>query len=448
MTDENGNELISLAVERQSSKNRHPTARRPTAPSRPRRPAGTKAVAKARPKGRPKPKQQAVSTSFVVLLALVAVLDMIGLVMVLSSSSVQALRGGGSAWQYFGRQLMWVVVGSAVMVGTMRVDYRRWRRFAKPLLAVSLGLLVLVLVPGIGIRVSGSTRWLGFGPWRMQPSELAKAAVLLYCADLLARRSGKMGDWRMTLVPVLAAFGAVAVLVMAQPDMGTTLATGCITMTLLWVSGTRLSHMTSLVCGAAMTAFVVAVAEPYRRARMMSFLNPWKDASNTGYQAAQGLVALGSGGFFGLGLGASRAKWGYLPNAHTDFIFAIIGEELGLVGGLLVVGLFVAFAVLGVRAALRAPDRFGMLLAAGVTAWIVGQAFINIGAVIGLVPITGVPLPFISFGGSALVITMGAVGMLLNVARQARPVGSSAAGGSGSAGSGGRGSGVKNPAGR
>jgi cell division protein FtsW len=362
------------------------------------------------------------STSFVVLLAVVAVLDIIGLVMVLSASSVQALRSNGSAWQYFAKQLLWVTLGAVVMVCLMRVDYRRWRAVAKPMLVMSIGLLVLVLIPGVGINVSGSTRWLGLGGWRIQPSELAKFGVLLYCAELLSRRTGKMGDWRMSIVPVTIAFGSAAVLVMAQPDMGTTLVIACITFTLLWVAGARLSHMTAMLAGGALTAFVVALAEPYRRARMLSFLDPWKDAANTGYQAAQGLVALGEGRWFGLGLGASRAKWGFLPNAHTDFIFAILGEELGLIGALLVVGLFVTFAVLGVRAALRAPDRFGTLLAAGITSWIVGQAFINIGAVIGLLPITGVPLPFVSFGGSALVITMGAVGILLNVARQARPV--------------------------
>jgi cell division protein FtsW len=413
-----GSKTIDLAAERLGSKARHPTAR--TAPPR-RSPAWRTAAARLRDLVAPRQKQ-AVSSSFVVLLAIVGVLDVIGLVMVLSASSVEALRNTGSAWAFFAKQLMWVSAGAGVMYVTMRVDYRRWRPFSKPLLAVSIALLVVVLVPGVGVNVSGSTRWLGFGSWRFQPSEVAKVGVLFYCADLLARRSGRLGDWRMSIFPVAAAFGSVAVLVMIQPDMGTTLAIGCIALTLLWVAGTRLRHMAGLMASTVALAFVVALAEPYRRARMLSFVDPWKDAGNTGYQAAQGLVALGTGHLFGLGLGASRAKWGFLPNAHTDFIFAIIGEELGLIGTLLVVGLFAAFAVLGVRAALRAPDRFGMLVAAGITSWIVGQAFINIGAVIGLLPITGVPLPFVSFGGSALVITMGAVGVLLNVARQARPV--------------------------
>ena len=404
-------ETIDLVEERQASRSRHPSTRRP-------KPAPKPPPKKRQPK--PKAPVAPLPTGFILLLAVVVFLDVIGLVMVLSASSVQSLRNNGSAWQFFARQLLWLLTAGAVMVGAMRFDYRRWRALAKPALGVSLALLALVLVPGMGITVSGSTRWLGTGNFRMQPSELSKIGVLLYCADLLTRRSGKMGDWRLTMMPVLIAFGSVAMLVMAQPDMGTTLATGCIAVTLLWVAGARLSHMSLLVMSTAAVSFVVGMAEPYRRARMMAFLDPWKDASATGYQAAQGLVALGAGQWFGVGVGQSRAKWGFLPNAHTDFIFAIIGEELGLVGALLVVALFVAFAILGVRASLRAPDRFGMLLAAGVTAWIVGQAFINIGAVIGLVPITGVPLPFISFGGSALVITMGAVGILLNVARQGR----------------------------
>jgi cell division protein FtsW len=222
-------------------------------------------------------------------------------------------------------------------------------------------------------------------------------------------------------MPVLAAFSACAVLVMAQPDMGTTLVMGCIVFALLFIGGVQLRSMAALLATGAFGAFVLGMLEPYRRARMLAFLHPLADTSNTGYQSLQGLVALGSGGLTGSGLGASRAKWGFLPNAHTDFIFAIIGDELGLIGTLLVVALFVALAVLGVRAAARAPDRFGALLAAGITAWLVGQAVLNIGAVIGLLPVTGVPLPFVSYGGTSLVIAMALVGVLLNIARQSRP---------------------------
>jgi cell division protein FtsW len=383
---------------------------------------------KATAKGAPRAASVAWSSGFLSLLAVVVVLDIIGLVMVLSASSVHDLRVYGSAWYSFIRQVIYVLAGVVAMIVALRVDYRWWRRIAPVALGGSLFLLLLVLVPGVGVRVSGSARWLGAGPVQFQPSELAKAALVIFCADVLCRRARYVHDGLYSLTPVLAAFAACAVLVMAQPDMGTTLVMGCIVITVLFVGGVRLRSLAGLLATGAFAAFVLGMLEPYRRARMLSFLHPLADKSNTGYQSVQGLVALASGGLTGVGLGASRAKWGFLPNAHTDFIFAIIGDELGLIGTLLVVALFVAFAVLGVRAAVRAPDRFGALLAAGVTAWIVGQAVLNIGAVIGLLPVTGVPLPFVSYGGTSLVIAMGATGLLLNVARQSRPVPGAAGG--------------------
>jgi len=357
--------------------------------------------------------------SFFLLLAVVVALVVVGLVMVLSASSVQALRLYGSSWYVFKRQLIWVALGGGAMAVAMRVDYRRWRRAGLPLAVVSLGLLVLVLVPHTGISVRGSSRWVGYGDFRVQPSELAKLALLLFTADVFARRVAMASD-RRRLRPVLIVLVGVIALVMAQPDMGTALVIGCVVLALLFVAGTPLPTLARLMALSTLAALFLGMLESYRRARLFSFLNPWKDAGNTGYQIVQSLVGLASGHWTGVGLGASRAKWGFLPNAHTDFIFAIIGEELGLLGTLLVIALFVAFAVLGVRIAARAPDRFGTLVAAGVTTWVVGQALINIGAVVGVLPVTGVPLPFISFGGSSLVITMAAVGILLNVARQGR----------------------------
>ena len=356
------------------------------------------------------------------LFALVVLLDVIGLVMVLSSSSVEALRAYGSSWVFFERQLLWVVVGLAAMAVALRVDYRRWRSLNGPLLAVSVGLLFLVLVPGMGITVNGSARWLGAGQFRIQPSEVAKLALLVFTAALLSKRADRVDDPRATTWPVLAVLVVVALLILRQPDMGTALVIGCMVMIQLFVAGTPVVTMGKLLLSSAGLALVAGMAEPYRRDRLLAFLHPWKDPGNTGYQSIQGLVGLATGGVFGVGLGASRAKWGFLPNAHTDFIFAIIGEELGLVGSLAVVALFVVFAILGVRAAARAPDRFGMLLASGITAWIVVQAFVNIGAVAGVLPITGVPLPFVSFGGSSLVVLMFGAGILLNVAKQGRPV--------------------------
>jgi cell division protein FtsW len=360
------------------------------------------------------------SSNAMLLLATVAVLNVVGVVMVLSASSVASLTDYGSPWYFFFRQLIWTVVGLVAYVVGVRVDYRQWRRLVMPLVVASAVLLLVVLVPGIGIHVAGSRRWLGFDFVRFQPSELAKLALLLYAADLLTRRAREMHDWRRTLGPVLVVLGGFALLVMREPDLGSTIVLALVAAAVLVAGGVRLRHLavTGGVCLSAV--LLLAVVEPYRRTRLFTFLHPFDHAGNAGYQVSQSLIALGSGGLTGVGLGAGRAKWNFLPNAHTDFIFAIIGEELGLIGCMVVLGLFVAFGVLGIRAALRAPDRFGTLLAAGITVWIVGQAVVNVGAVIGVLPVTGIPLPFVSFGGSALVVTMLAAGMLTNVARQGR----------------------------
>ncbi|HEX2063191.1 MAG TPA: putative lipid II flippase FtsW [Acidimicrobiales bacterium] len=354
------------------------------------------------------------------VLAIVSVLCLIGLVMVLSASSVQSLRHNGSSWLLFQRQLLWVALGTVGLVAASRVDYHQWGRLSVPLLGLAGVLLAAVLLPGVGVRAGGSTRWLSVGGWRMQPSELAKLALVVFLAGLLARRGDRRDYRREVLRPALLVFGAVGGLVLCQPDMGTTVVLGCVVLTMLFVGGAPLRTMAGLVGVTVVASFVLGMVEPYRRARMLSFLNPWADPGNTGYQVVQSLVGLGTGGTTGVGVGASRAKWGFLPNAHTDFIFAIIGEELGLLGALLVVALFVGFVLLAARAAAAAPDRFGMLLATGIVAWVGGQAFLNIGAVTGVVPVTGVPLPLVSFGGSSLVILMVAIGVLLNVARQGR----------------------------
>jgi cell division protein FtsW len=354
------------------------------------------------------------------LLAIVAILNLLGLVMVLSASSVIALDDYGSSWYVVMRQAMWLAVGTAACVVVLRVDYHRWRPLATPGLAITGLLLALVLVPGVGLEVNGASRWLGYGPLSLQPSELAKLTLLLFVADLLARRAAWMDDARLTLVPVTVVFGVVAVLLMAQPNLGTTLVLGAIVISLLWVAGTPFLPLTALATAGAAVATGLALWAPYRRARVLAFLDPWADYQNAGYQNIQSLVGIASGGITGVGLGESRAKWGFLPYAHTDFIFAIIGEELGLIGALFVVTLFVGLCVLGSRAALLAPDRFGMLIAAGVTVWFGVQAFVNIGAVIGILPITGVPLPFVSYGGSSLLFSMIGAGLLLNVARQAQ----------------------------
>ena len=372
---------------------------------------------------RPQRGDRAWADGHVPLIAVMVVLSLIGLVMVLSASSVQSLRQFGSPWYYFRRQAMWLLIGALAFIGTMHLNYRRLRPLAPFGVFVALAFLVAVLFPGVGVNVSGSSRWIGVGSWRLQPSELAKLALVIFAAAVLDRRADRIRDWRYSMLPVVLAFGAMAGLIMIQPDMGTTMILACIVLAALFVAGSPLRPLTGMVLSGAVLSVGLAVAAPYRLRRMTAFLHPFADASNAGYQSAQGLVAAGSGGIIGMGLGATRAATGYLPNQYTDFIFAIIGEETGLVGSLLVVGLFVALAVVGIRVACRAPDRFGSLLAAGVTAWLVGQAGINIGAVVGLVPVTGVPLPLVSFGGSSLIIAMAALGIVCNIAKQGQAQG-------------------------
>lgn len=367
------------------------------------------------------PPIQRTPSGYALLLALVAVLNVIGLVMVLSASSVYAFRTDGSTWGYFLKQSVWLGIGLAAMLVTLRVDYHRWRKLAVPLLAFAVLLLMVVLLPGVGIRVNGAKSWLGVGSTlRFQPAELVKFALLLFTCDLLARREHRMNDLSVTVRPVVAVTVVVIVLMMAQPDLGSTLVIGSIVFAVFFVAGVPLIPLSGMALLGGGAATIAALSADYRSNRIFAFLHPSVDPTGTGYQINQSLMGLASGRINGVGLGASRAKWGFLPNAHTDFIFAVIGEELGLIGSVLVIGLFGTFAFLGVRAAVRAPDRFGVLIASGVTAWIVTQAIVNLGGVVGLLPITGLTLPFVSYGGSSLVITMATTGILLNVARQGR----------------------------
>ncbi len=357
---------------------------------------------------------------YLLLIATIAVLNVIGVVMVLSASSILSLTTRGSAWYFFERQLVWTVIGIIGFTVALRIDYRRWRDWVRPMLFVTTLMLVLVLVPHVGIYVSGSRRWLGLGAWRFQPTELAKFTLVLFAADLLTRREDDLFDWRRSIRPIVVVVAGLGGLVFLEPDLDSTILLGVIAVAVLVAAGVRLRHLATIGLGGMSIATILALSAPYRRARLLTFLHPTADAANGGYQIVQSLIALGSGGIGGVGLGAGRSKWLFLPNAHTDFIFAVIGEELGLVGTLTVLALFGAFAVLGIRTALRAPDRFGMLVAAGITMWVVAQAAVNIGGVVGLLPVSGVPLPFVSFGGSALVFTMIAAGVLANVARQSR----------------------------
>ncbi|HEX2052201.1 MAG TPA: putative lipid II flippase FtsW [Actinomycetota bacterium] len=351
-------------------------------------------------------------------LALVAV----GLVMILSASSIQAYSEHGTSFSYFKRQMVGFGLGLAAMAVMARSDYRKLKPLARPLLTFNILLLVAVILPGIGSTRGGSSRWIIVGPVSIQPSEIAKLTLVLFVASILEAKGSRIRDAREFAVPVLPMTGLVALLVIAQPDLGTTIILGGGVVVVLFLAGARLPHMGLLTLGGLVSVVILSLTRSYRRERVFSFLNPWADPWDTGYQVIQGQIAMGSGGFFGLGLGASRQKWSYVPNAHTDFIYAIIGEELGLAGTLTVLGLIVLLLYLGIRIARQSPDRFGMLLAGGITGVIGLQALINMGSISGMLPITGVPLPLISFGSSSLVLTMASIGILLSIAKRGRRV--------------------------
>ncbi len=348
-------------------------------------------------------------------------LVLLGLLMSFSASFVDAAEAG-NPFGVFLRQGVWATIGLAGFVVAANLDPRVWRRLAWPLMGMAVVGLVLVLVDGVGISRFGSTRWLGIGPFVFQPSELAKLATLLWLADILERKRPRDGSLHATdhlLVPALPVLLGLATLVLLQPDLGTTILLGLIVGAVLWVEGLPARFVAMLGAIAVAAVAVLAVVAPYRLARVTGWLDPEADPLDGGFQLLQSRFALGSGGVFGVGLGSSRGKWNFIPNPDTDFIFAIIGEELGLLGAAGVLALFGALLYLGLRIAYAAPQGFGRTVAFAITAWLVGQALVNIGAVIGLLPITGVTLPLVSVGGSSLVSTLVALGILVGIARHA-----------------------------
>jgi cell division protein FtsW len=315
------------------------------------------------------------------------------------------------------------VLGAGLLWGCAQLDYHRLRPLVRPLALCSLALLLLVFVPHLGVTSNGARRWLKFGPLEMQPAELAKVAVLLFMASWLERRRDRLHSVEEGVLPFLALLALITGLVMLERDLGTTLILAGIMLSQFLVAGSRKRHVLLLVAIIALAIAALIRMEPYRFHRIMAFLNPWADPLNSGFQSIQSILALGSGGIFGVGLGQSIQKYQWLPFAHTDFIFAIVGEETGLLGTTAVLALFALFTYRGYRIALRAPDLFGSLLACGITTWITAQAVINIAAVTVTLPTTGIPLPFISYGGSSLAISLLAVGILMNIAVQGEKVG-------------------------
>ena len=344
-----------------------------------------------------------------VTLALVA----FGLVMVYSATSAPAALGNGDPSSYLKRQGIYAVLGLVLMTIASRIDYRILRRVAPALLLLSFALCVAVLV--LGEPINGARRWLSAGPAVFQPSELAKLALCVWVATHLARHPPPRSLGELAR-PIGIVAGVFCLLILLEPDLGTTVCVVVMLGGLLLIAGTPLRTLGGAVGIAVLLALVAIWREPYRRARIVSFLNPWDDPQGTGLQSIQAMIGLGSGGIFGVGLGQGVQKIHYLPEAHTDMIFAIIGEELGLVGTSAVIAAYAALGYAGLRVALRCADPFGKLLAAGLTTMICGQASVNLAAVLGLAPLTGIPLPFVSSGGSSLVVALVSVGFLLNIA--------------------------------
>jgi len=346
------------------------------------------------------------------------VLVFIGLVMIFSASAVMAKERFGSAYEFLLKQLVWAVAGLAVMVIAMKVDYKRLQH---PALVFSLlGFTTLFLISVFFLdRAHGTHRWFHLGPVSFQPSELAKPALIFFLAWFLENKTKAMDDWRNTLIPAIVPTAVFLALIVFQPDLGTAIACAGITACVLFVAGIRLRYFGYALAGSILPLYFLIFHVSYRKDRILAFLNPYADPQGRGFHMIQSLIAVATGGVTGLGLMEGKQKLFYLPEPHTDFIFAVTAEELGLVGSLAVIILFAIFLWRGTRAALRTQDNFGRFLAVGITSMIVLQAFINISVVLGLMPTKGIPLPFVSYGGSSLFVTLACVGVLLNITKQA-----------------------------
>ncbi len=355
--------------------------------------------------------------------AVVFMLVIFGLLMVFSASSVEGLDKTGSSYSYFLRQGLFALIGLGILVAAAKMDYMKIKKYAPVvapvLLIISVALLIVVLIPSIGIAANGARRWIDVGLFKFQPSEAAKLAVILYAAVYLARFKGKIEDAKDLYRPLIVA-GVVGALILAEPDLGTTGMILISILVLLFLAGAKLRHLGIIIATVAGAGYVAVISESYRLARFTAFLDPWADPQGSGYQVVQSMIAFGSGGLTGVGLGMSRQKFSYLPEAYSDFVFAVIGEELGLIGSLVVIMLFIAFAYFGFRIAFRATDNLGKLLAGGLTFAVMVQAVINIGAATSVLPVTGIPLPYISAGGTALILNMAGAGLILSIARSQR----------------------------
>jgi cell division protein FtsW len=341
----------------------------------------------------------------------------IGIIMVYSASQVTAAERLDDTFYYLKKQMLWAIIGVLAMISVMNIDYWRYKKLAAPCLIVAFVLLIAVVLPGVGKSVKGAQRWLGVGMFTFQPSEIIKLALVLFMAWGLSRARDNIKIFSRGLLPYLVILALACGLILLQPDLGTAVAAAGTVYVMFFAAGARGKHLSYLALSGLGAVGLAIALEPYRLKRFLAFLNPWADPLGSGFHIIQALYALGSGGLFGAGLGKSHQKYFYLPEQHTDFIFAVLGEELGFIGGALVILLFILFIWRGFKIALCSPDPFASLLAVGITSMIGLQAVINIGVVTSSLPITGIPLPLLSFGGSSLVFTLIGIGILLNISR-------------------------------
>ncbi|MGB9813157.1 MAG: stage V sporulation protein E [Thermovenabulum sp.] len=353
---------------------------------------------------------------FTVLIC-VLILLCFGIVMVFSSSSAWAYYVYKDSMYFLKKQLLWSLFGIIALVYFLNFDYRRIKKIAFPLLIISYVLLVLVLVPGIGVKINDARRWIGVGFFSVQPSEVSKLALIIYFSYFLEKRIDSIDNFFKGILPVLLIMASTCALVLIEPHLSATVVIAILTLMLLFVAGMRFTHILVLIAGGAVLAVKLALGKEYRVRRLTSFLNPWEDIRGKGYHIIQSLFALSSGGLLGVGLGHSKQKFFYLPEPQTDFIFAIIGEELGFIGAVFVIVVFAILIWRGFKIAINSPDAFGKFLATGITCQIAIQFLIHVAVVTASLPVTGMPLPFISYGGSSLVMTLAEAGILLNISR-------------------------------
>jgi cell division protein FtsW len=417
LTRSHANAPASVADRRRAALERLHGAPAPTRPRRSPLPSLRPGPRVARASTRPEVLGPPPGT-FYAIVAVVAVLVTLGLVMVLSASAVTEANLGHSPYRVFSKQAMWAGFGIVGLVAAVKIPYRFWRRMVVPLGLLAVAAMAAPFAPGIGSSVNGAQSWIRLGPLSVQPSEFLKIVIVVVTADLLARRTTDLGDRRSTLIPLALIAAAGAGMCLAQGDLGSAIVLGAIVLSTAWVAGVPVTPLAGLAAGAVAAALLFVVSSPRRLDRFTAFMNVAEEKDHLAYQTYQGYLSMASGGITGSGIGGSNGKLGYLPYAHSDFIFAVIADELGLIGTIAVIGGFIMLVGLGVQTALAAPDRFGMLLAGGIATWFGVQAIVNIGGVTGLMPVTGLTLPFFSAGGTSLFVSMIAAGLLLSVARR------------------------------